>query len=106
MRGKFGRGLWWPQLWCYDEGVDIGVKQAKTDLTKLIHAAMEGEPVVITNHGKPLVRLVPEGRAVGKDKGFGCLKGSFEIPENWTELDAEVEAMFEHLQEPKKVTKK
>ena len=93
-------------MWCYYEEVDIGVKQAKTDLTKLIHAAMEGEVVVITNHGKPLVRLVPEGPTAGRNKGYGSLKGAFEIPENWAELDAEVETMFEHLQEPKRATKK
>jgi hypothetical protein len=29
------------------------------------------------------------------------LKGAFEIPENWAETDAEVEALFEHIQEIK-----
>ncbi len=86
--------------------MNIGVKQAKTDLTKLINTALEGEPVVITNHGRPLVRLVPEGPAAAQNKGYGCLKGAFEIPGNWAELDAEVEALFEHIQESKKANKK
>ncbi len=80
----------------------IGVRQAKTELTKLIGAAMEGETVVITNHGKPLVRLVPEGIAPSKNKGYGCLKGAFEIPENWDQTDTEVEGLFEHIQDLKK----
>lgn len=80
----------------------IGVRQAKTELTKLIGAAMEGETVVITNHGKPLVRLVPEGSGPSKNKGYGCLKGAFEIPENWDQTDAEVEGLFEHIQDLKK----
>jgi len=42
----------------------VGVRQAITELTKLINAALEGETIVITNHGKPLVRLVPEGSNV------------------------------------------
>lgn len=37
--------------------VDIG--EAKTDLAKLVRAALEGEDVVISRHGKPVVRLVP-----------------------------------------------
>jgi prevent-host-death family protein len=77
----------------------VGVRQAKTELTKLISAAMEGETIVITNHGKPLVRLVPEGPMPAKNRGYGCLKGAFEIPENWADTDAEVEALFEHIQE-------
>ena len=80
----------------------IGVRQAKTELTKLISAAIEGETIVITNHGKPLVRLVPESNTPSKNRGYGCLKGAFEIPENWDQSDAEVEGMFEHIQELKK----
>ena len=80
----------------------VGVRQAKTELTKLISAAMEGETIVITNHGKPLVRLVPEGSMPSKNRGYGCLKGAFEIPENWDQIDAEVEGLFEHIQDIKK----
>ena len=80
----------------------VGVRQAKTELTKLIDAAMKGETIVITNHGKPLVRLVPEGSTPAKNRGYGCLKGAFEIPDNWDQMDAEVEGMFEHIQDLKK----
>jgi prevent-host-death family protein len=79
-----------------------GVRQAKIELTKLINAALEGETVVIANHGKPLVRLVPEGPTPSKNRGYGCLKGAFEIPENWDQTDAEVEGLFEHIQDLKK----
>ena len=80
----------------------IGVRQAKTELTKLINAALEGETIVITNHGKPLVRLVPEGAKPSKNRGYGCLKGAFELPDNWSESDAEIEGLFEHIQDLKK----
>jgi prevent-host-death family protein len=80
----------------------VGVRQAKTELTKLINAAIEGETIVITNHGKPLVRLVPEGRTPSKKRGYGCLKGAFELPANWEQSDAEVEGLFEHVQDLKK----
>jgi prevent-host-death family protein len=79
----------------------VGVRQAKTELTKLIGAALEGETIVITNHGKPLVRLVPEGSTPSKSRGYGCLKGAFEIPDNWDQMDTEVEGLFEHIQDLK-----
>jgi prevent-host-death family protein len=81
----------------------IGVRQAKTELTKLIHAAMEGETVVITNHGKPLVRLVPEGPEPSKNRGYGCLKGALDLPPSWNsaEWDAEIEGQFAHIYELK-----
>ena len=78
------------------------MRQAKTELTKLINAAMDGETIVITNHGKPLVRLTPEGPRASKSKGYGCLKGAFELPDNWEQEDAEVEGLFEHIQNRKK----
>ena len=80
----------------------IGVRQAKTELTKLINAAIEGETIVITNHGKPLVRLVPEGPKASKKKGYGCLKGAFAMPTAWEQDDAEVEGLFDHIRDLKK----
>jgi prevent-host-death family protein len=80
----------------------VGVRQAKTELTKLINAAMEGEEIVITNHGKPLVRLVPEGSTPSKNRGYGCLKGAFDLPADWDETDSEIEGLFEHIQGLKK----
>jgi len=34
------------------------IAQAKNQLSSLIHAAEQGEDVVLTRHGKPVVRLV------------------------------------------------
>lgn len=36
------------------------IAQAKNQLSSLIHAAERGEEVVLTRHGKPVVRLVAE----------------------------------------------
>jgi prevent-host-death family protein len=38
----------------------IPIHQAKTQLSELIRAAEQGEEIVLTRHGKPVVRLVPE----------------------------------------------
>jgi prevent-host-death family protein len=37
----------------------ISMWQAKTNLSKLIQDALNGEEVIISNRDKPLVRLVP-----------------------------------------------
>lgn len=36
------------------------IAQAKNQLSSLIHAAEQGEEVVLTRHGKPVARLVAE----------------------------------------------
>ena len=43
--------------------LQIAVNQAKNQLSALIHAVEEGEEVVLTRHGKPVVRLVREQAA-------------------------------------------
>ena len=40
----------------------VPIHQAKSQLSELIRAAEQGEEVVLTRHGKPVVRLVPEAR--------------------------------------------
>jgi prevent-host-death family protein len=37
----------------------VGIHEAKTNLSKLIPAALAGEEVIITKSGQPLVQLVP-----------------------------------------------
>lgn len=53
----------------------VNVHTAKTNLSKLIDAALAGEDVVIAKGGKPAVRLVaiPQGRFQ-----LGILKGRLE----------------------------
>jgi prevent-host-death family protein len=40
--------------------LQVAVNQAKNQLSALIHAVEEGQEVVLTRHGKPVVRLVRE----------------------------------------------
>jgi prevent-host-death family protein len=39
--------------------MEVGVLEAKTRLSELLEAAMRGEDVVITRHGKRMVKLAP-----------------------------------------------
>jgi prevent-host-death family protein len=45
--------------------LSIGAYDAKTRLSELLDRVARGEQIVITRHGKPVARLVPEG---GHDK--------------------------------------
>lgn len=39
--------------------VEVGVLEAKTRLSQLLQAALDGEDVVITRHGKQIAKLTP-----------------------------------------------
>ena len=80
--------------------MEVGIKAAKVDLSRLIKAALGGEKVVITDRGKPLVRLVPEpSKPKDPRRGYGSLKGVLNLPPGWDspEADKELLDMFEDL---------
>jgi prevent-host-death family protein len=56
----------------------VTVHQAKTNLSKLIERASEGEEIIIARGSKPVARLVPLGPVNGKRQP-GSLKGKLEI---------------------------
>ncbi|HTX48233.1 MAG TPA: type II toxin-antitoxin system prevent-host-death family antitoxin [Caulobacteraceae bacterium] len=60
------------------------VREAKTNLSKLIAAALEGDEVIIARGGAPVVRLAPlppRGR-----RCFGALKDKIAIDARFSEL--------------------
>ena len=79
--------------------MDVGIKEAKTELSRLIKAALSGEPVTITHRGKPLVKLIPAASAEDVNRGYGSLRGVLRLPEGWDSMQAddEVVRMFEGL---------
>ena len=49
------------------DAVSVGAYEAKAKLSELLDKVEHGEQVVITRHGKPIARLVPErGHDVAK----------------------------------------
>jgi len=52
--------------------MQVTIHAAKTNLSKLIDAALSGEEVVIAKGRKPVVKIVPIGQAPFK---IGLLKG-------------------------------
>ncbi len=70
--------------------------EAKSQLSKLVKKALEGEDVVIASNGEPMVRLVPVARK-SRLRGWGKLKklaaavdGAFT-----PQVDAEIAGMLE-----------
>ncbi len=45
----------------------IAIAQAKNNFSALLHAVESGQNVVLTRHGKPVVRMVPEVQAQTPD---------------------------------------
>ncbi len=61
------------------------LQQAKSQLSRLVEAALTGEEVVIARSGTPLVRLVPvqspkQRRQLGLDAGKIFISDDFDAP--------------------------
>ena len=78
----------------------VNTHEAKSQLSKLIAAAREGEEIVICQAGKPVARLTAYSseRKVPK---LGTGAGKVILHPGWDspETDAEIEAMFDVLRE-------
>lgn len=59
----------------------VNLHAAKTHLSRLVDAAVEGEEVVIAKAGKPMVRLVPV--VATRRTGFGADKGKIRISDDF-----------------------
>ena len=75
----------------------VNMFEAKTQLSKLVEAAMRGEEVVIANRGKPMVRLV-KAVAQAPKRAWGVWEGLLsdaQIDRAFSvEADAEIAASF------------
>lgn len=60
----------------------VNIHEAKTHLSKLIEAVMNGEEFIIAKAGKPAARLSPLGKAKPKRQP-GLLKGKIEIADDF-----------------------
>ena len=70
--------------------MQVNMLEAKTQLSKLVEAALRGEEVVIANRGKPVVKLVKAG---GQEKRrWGAWEGLMTEEEVDRAFSPEVEA--------------
>lgn len=63
--------------------VQANLHEAKTNLSKLVAKALDGDEVVIAKAGHPLVKLVP--LVPHKKRKPGQLKGKYVIPDDFFE---------------------
>jgi len=65
----------------------VNIHQAKTQLSKLIEEAVNGESFIIAKAGKPLVKVtrldapVPQAK-----KRFGFMSGQVQVPNDFDEM--------------------
>ncbi len=70
----------------------VNVHEAKTNLSKLLEQALNGEEIIIAKAGKPLVRLVPVREK--KESCFGMDAGKIKIADDFDVLDEDILAAF------------
>jgi prevent-host-death family protein len=69
------------------------IHEAKTQLSRLVERALEGEEVIIARAGKPVVRLVPIREGAAPRQG-GQWKGRVRIAEDFDELPEDMARGF------------
>lgn len=62
----------------------FNIHEAKTNLSKIIEQACEGEEIVIARAGKPVVRLVPVEPPPNR-RQFGALRGKATVDQRFFE---------------------
>ena len=75
----------------------VNIHEAKTNFSRLVERAANGETVIIAKAGKPMAKLVPlEPPKVDTSKRFGGLRGQFVIPDDFDRMmEDEIAEMFE-----------
>lgn len=74
----------------------VNIHQAKTQLSKLVEEASNGEPFVIAKAGKPMVKVTALGAPTGGQiKRLGFLAGQISVPDDFDQMgQEEIEGMF------------
>lgn len=74
----------------------INVHDAKTNFSRLLDRAHNGETIILAKAGKPYARLVPmEPREKTAKRRIGFMKGEFTLPDDIkTPFADEIEEMF------------
>ncbi|MGD0735421.1 MAG: type II toxin-antitoxin system prevent-host-death family antitoxin [Terracidiphilus sp.] len=76
----------------------INIHQAKTHLSRLVDEAEQGEPFIIAKAGKPKVMVTPITRPhEPKQRRIGFMKGMFTLPENYEQVDQELDKEIANL---------
>lgn len=73
----------------------VNIHEAKTNLSRLIEKAVNGEPFIIAKFGKPMVTVSAYAPPSDPAKRIGFLKGQIKVPEDFDYMGKEeIQAMF------------
>jgi prevent-host-death family protein len=75
----------------------VNIHEAKTHLSRLIEAAINGETIVIAKAGKPVVKLTALDAPTGGGKRrLGFMEGQFNVPDDFDTMGArDIERLFD-----------
>ena len=74
----------------------VNIHEAKTHLSRLIDAAVKGEPFIIAKAGKPLVKVAAIDAVTDKPrKRTGFMAGRIKVPDDFDRMGAkQIERLF------------
>jgi prevent-host-death family protein len=74
----------------------VNIHEAKTQLSRLVERAANGEPFMIAKAGTPLVKVVPlQPQEAGTQHRLGFLAGEIRVPDGFDRMGQdEIEALF------------
>jgi len=74
------------------------IHEAKTHLSRLVDEAEKGESFIIAKAGKPKVKVVRlDAPKTSAKRRLGGLEGMYIIPDNFDEIDKELDKEIEKL---------
>ena len=76
----------------------INIHEAKTHLSRLVDEAEQGQSFIIAKAGKPKVQVTAIREPLAQRSNLiGAMKGIFTLPENFEQIDRELDKEIERL---------
>lgn len=75
----------------------VNIHDAKTQLSKLVEQAAQGESFIIAKAGKPMVKVIPLGPGeAGTATRLGFMADEFSVPDDFDQMGgSEIERLFQ-----------
>jgi prevent-host-death family protein len=72
----------------------VGVHEAKTQFSRLLHAVEAGDEVLVTRGGTPVAKIVPVAPRSRVSESFGMFPGRFNLPDDFEDDGEEMGDLF------------
>jgi len=78
--------------------LSVGIRELKTNLSKYLKRIKQGETLIITEHGKPIGRIIPEGPSTSERlKGLELSGILLQVGSNLPAIQPVATAQEDHL---------